>query len=150
MLEWKRQRDESKRLRRRYRRLGDQTAHCALAAKSPDPLWSLGTPIRRKVFFGEHGRRRRCSMKGTIFADQDYPNEVFKRRNEYHRTKTPQQEETLTLTRGHQAGVTPDHTQESQRIRCREASDVQERYWRLKSSDCFTNLILHHGYGHIT
>lgn len=29
--------------------------------------------------------------KGTIFADHDYPNEVFKRRNEYHRAKTPQQ-----------------------------------------------------------
>lgn len=34
----------------------------------------------------------------------------------------------VRLAHGHQAGVTPDHTQESQRIRCREASDVQERY----------------------
>lgn len=73
-------------------------------------------------------------MKGTIFADHDYPNEVFKRRNEHHRAK-PHSNPTagrdsvaVRLAHGHQAGVTPDHTQESQRIRCREASDVQERY----------------------
>lgn len=59
--------------------------------EKPRSIVKLGTPIRKKMFFGAHGRRRRCSMKGTIFADHDYPNEVFKRRNEYHRAKTPQQ-----------------------------------------------------------
>lgn len=76
-------------------------------------------------------------MKGTIFADYYYPNEVFKRRNEYHRAKTHSNptagRDSVAVRLAHgarsphrdrQAGVTPDHTQESQRIRCRQASDV--------------------------